>query len=135
MKFLLIFSFSFIGLILILSSYMINFFPPTKKELLGIYESIYNEKHYYMDLNESGSVTFMVKKLKKIIYHDFCKNYKIEQVKYKKLSEYRIVFSDCQGMDSSAILNRQLNFDIIIGNNGTELQRIDPDENIFYKKR
>ena len=114
---------------------MINFFPPTKKELLGIYESIYNEKYYYMDLNESGSVTFMVKKLKKIIYYDFCKNYKIEQVKYKKLSEYRIVFSGCQSMDSSAILDRQLNFDIIIGNNGTELQRIDPDENIFYKKR
>jgi len=134
MKSLLKFSIFTIGLFFILSSFIINFFPPTKKELIGTYISSYNGKNYYLDINKSGNTNFIVKNANKIIYRDICRNYEIAQVKYKKLSEYRVVFTECQGMDSSAILERNILFNLQIGNNGSEFKRIDPDSNVFYNK-
>jgi len=119
---------------IIMSSFFINIVPPTKKELLGEYKSQYNNKKYTLSLLDNGESKFIVKKDDLIIYKDTCKSWEIEKAHYRTFPKYSLSFEKCDKMDSSTILERDKFFNIIIGNNGSELKRIDPDANIFYRK-
>jgi hypothetical protein len=124
-----------LGLIYIFSSdFFINIVPPTKKELSGDYKSEYNNRKYNLSILANGESKFTVKKDNLITYEDNCKSLEIEKVGYRALPAYNVSFRKCDKMDSYAILKRDMFFNLIIGNNGSELKRIDPDANVFYQK-
>jgi hypothetical protein len=124
-----------LGLIYIFSSsFFINIVPPTKEELLGDYKSEYDNQKYTLSIAANGESKFTVKKDNLLIYEDSCQSLEIEEVDYRTFSTYNLSFDKCDKMDSSAILERDIFFNLIIGNNGSELKRIDPDANVFYKK-
>jgi len=118
----------------LLSDFFINLYPPQEDEIIGRYTSHHDDKSYTLDIKKNGTSNFIVKKNNIIIYSENCISYKLESQKYRTFTEYSIDFNKCNKMDSSAILKRDYLFNLQIGNNGTELKRIDPDSNIFYKK-
>ena len=87
-----------------------------------------------MSILANGESKFTVKKDNLIIYEDNCKSLEIEKVDYRTIPAYNLSFRKCDKMDSYAILKRDMFFNLIIGNNGSELKRIDPDANVFYQK-
>ena len=125
----------FITLYYVLSNFFINLFPPKKNELYGQYINNYDNKVYILDIDKNGTSNFIVKENNTVIYSDNCTSYKLESQKYRTFKEYSIDFSNCKKMNSSAILKRDYLFNLLIGNNGTELKRIDPDANVFYRKK
>lgn len=133
MKYIISF-FSLSLVYLILSSYFINIAPPIRKELIGRYESRYEKFDYLLIIDSNNTSVFTVRNNKKIIYTDICKNFHIEKLHYRTLAEYQVSFKNCKQMNSNAILKRGLFFNILIGNNGSEVKRIDPDSNVFYEK-
>jgi hypothetical protein len=118
----------------VLSSFFINLYPPQKDEILGKYTSTYDDKIYILDIDKNGTCNFVVKENNIIIYSENCTSHEVASQKYRTFTEYSIYFNKCEKMNSSAILKRDYLFNLLIGNNGTELKRIDPDSNIFYKK-
>ncbi len=116
------------------SSFFIVLVPPDKNELIGKYESKYDKMKYLLYIMPNGESILTVKKDDKTIYQNRCKSWKIEKMDYRTLPIYNLSFRDCDGMDFSSIIERNLLFKLQIGNNGSELKRIDPDANIFYQK-
>ena len=127
-----------IGVIIIVyvvaSKFFINLIPPTEEELVGEYESTYENKQYKLIILPDKTTTFEVSKNNNIIYKDSCKSYNLFKVKYRTFPIYNLSFNNCKKMDSNTILERGLLFNILIGNNGSELRRIDPDVNVYFKK-
>ena len=119
---------------IIASNFFINFFPPTEKELAGNYESHYENKVYRLMISSDKTVSLEVKKNNTILYQDTCRNYSLKMEDYGVFPIATLSFNKCKNMDSNTILKRDLWFNVLIGNNGSELRRIDPDENIYFKK-
>ena len=119
---------------LIASSFFIDFFPATEKELIGSYESSYEGKVYRLVISSDKTVKFEVKKNNTIIYQDICRDYNLGISDYRAFPIATLSFNKCKNMNSHAILKRDLWFNILIGNNGSELKRIDPDANVYYQK-
>ncbi len=119
---------------IIASNFFINFFPPTEKELAGNYESHYENKVYRLMISSDKTVSLEVKKNNTILYQDTCRDYSLEMEDYGVFPIATLSFNKCKNMDSNTMLKRDLWFNVLIGNNGSELRRIDPDENIYFKK-
>ena len=119
---------------IIASNFFINFFPPTEKELAGNYESHYENKVYRLMISSDKTVSLEVTKNNTILYQDTCRDYSLEMEDYGVFPIATLSFNKCKNMDSNTILKRDLWFNVLIGNNGSELRRIDPDENIYFKK-
>ena len=134
MKKIMFFTIMIAIIYLISSNFFINLIPPTEKELIGIYTSKYEDKQYELILTSDKVAKFKVIKNNNIIYTDECKIYHVEKIEYKIFPIYNLTFDNCEKMDSNTILERDIWFNILIGNNGSELKRIDPDANIYFKK-
>ena len=117
------------------SSFFINIVPPKKEELLGDYKSTHDNKKYTLSILSNGESKFIVESNGSIIYEDQCRSWEMKKLDYRTFSIYNLSFTQCNKMDSSAILERDIFFNVIIGNNGSELKRIDPDANVFYRKK
>ena len=128
---IVIFALSYI----IASNFFIYIVPPTEKELVGKYFSKFEDKEYTLIISKNKISKFEVRENGKIIYKDECKNYHIEKAHYRTFPVYNIAFSKCIHMDSNADIERGLMFNLLIGNNGAEMERIDPDSRVYYKKQ
>lgn len=125
-----------LGLIyLFSSSFFIVLVSPHEQELVGNYKSEYDNKQYSLSILSNGESIFTVKKDNIVIYQDKCKAWGVNKLDYRTLPIYYLSFKECDKMDSSSILERDMFFNILIGNNGSELKRIDPDANVFYRKK
>ena len=119
---------------IIASKFFIDFFPVKEQELVGKYESSYEGKKYSLVIAPDKTVEFKVTENNNIIYQDTCKDYNIETEKYRVFPIHILSFNKCKNMDSNTDIKRDLWFNILIGNNGSELKRIDPDSNVYFKK-
>ena len=119
---------------MIASSFFIDFFPATEKELIGSYESHYEGKVYRLVISADKTAIFEVVENNNTIYQDICRNFNLKTANYRVFPIYTLSFNKCKNMNSHTILKRDLWFNILIGNNGSELRRIDPDTNVYFKK-
>jgi hypothetical protein len=125
---------TFALLYIIASKIFIYIAPPTEEEIVGKYFSKFEEKEYILTISSDKKSKLKVLQNGKVFYEDECEKYHIEKAHYRTFSTYYLAFSKCKQMDSHAILKRGLLFNILIGNDGTEMERIDPDANVFYRQ-
>jgi hypothetical protein len=124
-----------VGILYFISSnFFIYLLPPSEEELFGEYTSLFENREYRLNLLPSKVAIFEVKENNNIVYKEKCESFHIEKMTYRTFPIYNLSFNNCSKMDSNAILDRSIFFNIMIGNNGTEIKRIDPDANVYYQK-
>lgn len=122
-------------ILLVINNLLVYVYPVSPKELEGNYTSLFENIEYTMVIKKNGySVITAKNKLNnKILNIEQCKKIDIKNIHYRTLPIHTVSFSKCSDMDFDAYVDRDL-FGIKIGNNGTEMKRIDPDLNVYFRK-
>jgi hypothetical protein len=123
-------------LLICINNCLIFIFPITINDLTGKYRSVFENIEYTLEINQNGNSTIKAKDVltNKILDVTNCKKLSFEDANYRVTSTKTLSFSKCDTMDFNTLLDRDM-FGIKIGNNGIEANRIDPDSNVYFRKK